>query len=113
MDRHDEQLLQQFFNEEAQQTIADNGFTEQVMSQLPRRSMKWFTRIWTTCCILIAAIFFYLFHGFELLLVQMEVFLRTTMAEPPQVHPAMVVLALFSLLMVGVYEIISYERVIR
>lgn len=113
MDRHDEQLLQQFFNEAAQQTIADNGFTEQVMSQLPRRSMKWFTRIWTTCCILIAAIFFYLFHGFELLLVQMEVFLRTTMAEPPQVHPAMVVLAFFSLLMVGVYEIISYERVIR
>ena len=34
MDRNDEQLLQQFFNEAAQQTIADNGFTEQELLDL-------------------------------------------------------------------------------
>lgn len=112
MDEQNERLLQQFFSEAAQQTIADNGFTERVMSQLPVR-VKHFTRIWTACCILIAAVLFTMFHGWELLMVQLEVFLRTTMAEPPQVNPLMVGFALFSLLVIGVYEVLSYERVIR
>ena len=101
MDKQNEQLLQQFFSEAAQQTIADNGFTERVMSRLPVRNMKLFTRIWTACCILIAAVLFTLFHGWELLFMQLEVLVRTTFAEPPQVSPLMVVFALFSLLMIG------------
>jgi hypothetical protein len=43
----------------------------------------------------------------------MEVFLRTTLAEPPQVNPLMVVFALFSLLMIGIYEVISYQRAVK
>ncbi len=113
MDEQNEKLLRQFFSEAAQQTIEDNGFTERVMNQLPPVRVKRFTRIWTACCILIAAILFTFFHGWELLLVQMEVFLRTMIVEPPQVSPVMVVFALFSLLMIGVYEVLSYERVIR
>lgn len=38
MDRKDEQLLQQFFIESSQQTIADNGFSERVMRRLPNRA---------------------------------------------------------------------------
>ena len=72
MDKQDEKLLQQFFSEAAQQTIEDNGFTERVMNRLPVR-MKRYTRIWTGCCILFAALLFTLFHGWELLLVQLEV----------------------------------------
>ena len=113
MDEKNDILLRQFFSEAAQQTIDDNGFTERVMSQLPVRNMQWFTRIWTAGCILIAGILFYVFHGFELLLVQMEVFLRTTLAEPPQVNPLMVVFALFSLLMIGIYAVISYQRAVK
>ena len=101
MDEKNDILLRQFFSEAAQQTI------------LPVRNMQWFTRIWTAGCILIAGILFYVFHGFELLLVQMEVFLRTTLAEPPQVNPLMVVFALFSLLMIGIYEVISYQRAVK
>ncbi|MBQ9677818.1 MAG: DUF5056 domain-containing protein [Prevotella sp.] len=112
MDEQNEKLLQQFFSEAAQQTIDDNGFTERVMSQLPMR-VKRFTRIWSACCIVIAALLFTVFHGWELLLVQMEVFLRTTIAEPPQVNPLTVVFTLFCLLMIGVYELLSYERLIR
>lgn len=112
MDRHDEQMLRQFFSEAAGQKIEDNGFTEKVMNRLPVR-VKRYTRIWTGCCILLAALLFTLFHGWELLLVQMEVFIRTTIAEPPHVNPVMVVFTLFSLLMIGVYEVLSYERVIR
>jgi hypothetical protein len=113
MDKQNEQLLQQFLSEAAQQTIADNGFTERVMSRLPVRNMKLFTRIWTACCILIAAVLFTLFHGWELLFMQLEVLVRTTFAEPPQVSPLMVVFALFSLLMIGAYEVFSYARLIR
>ena len=112
MDKQDEKLLKQFFSEAAQQTIEDNGFTERVMNRLPVR-MKRYTRIWTGCCILFAALLFTLFHGWELLLVQMEVFIRTTIAEPPHINPVMVVFTLFCLLMIGVYELLSYERVIR
>ncbi len=113
MDEQNEKLLQQFFSEAAQQTIEDNGFTERVMNQLPPMRVKRFTRIWTACCILIAAILFTLFHGWELLLVQMEVFMRTTIAEPPQINPVMAVFVLISLMMIGVYEVLNYERVIR
>ena len=113
MDEQNEKLLRQFFSEAAQQTIEDNGFTERVMNQLPPVRVKRFTRIWTACCIFIAAILFTVFHGWELLLVQMEVFLRTTIAEPPQVNPLTVVFTLFCLLMIGVYELLSYERLIR
>lgn len=112
MDEMNKKLLQQFFSEAVQQEIEDNGFTERVMSQLPVR-MKLFTRIWTAGCILIAAILFYVFHGFEIMLVQLEVFLRTTLVEPPQVNPLMVVFALFSLTAIGVYEVLNYERVLR
>jgi hypothetical protein len=112
MDKHDEQLLQQFFSEAAQQTVEDNGFTERVMNRLPKR-VKTYTRLWTAFCILVAAVLFTVFHGWELLLVQIEVFLRTTVVEPPHVNPVMVVFVLFSLMMIGVYEFLSYERVIR
>ena len=112
MDRQDEQLLQQFFSEAAQQTIDDNGFTERVMNRLPMR-VKWFTRIWTACCILVAAVLFFVCHGWELLMVQMEVLVRTTLAEPPQVKPFVVVLTFFCLLMIGAYEWLSRERLIR
>ena len=113
MDEQNEKLLQQFFSEAAQQTIDDNGFTERVMSRLPARNYKRFTRIWTTCCILIAAVLFTVFHGWELLLMYLEVFLRTTIVESLYLNPLMVVFILFSLMMVMVYELISYVRVFR
>jgi hypothetical protein len=111
-------LLRQFFQQTAQQQIADNGFTERVMQHLPqhasltaRRTLL--TRLWTAFCIVVFAVLFVAFHGWELLFMQVEVLVRTTFAEPPQVSPLMVVFALFSLLMIGAYEVFSYARLIR
>ena len=112
MDKQNDALLQQFFSEAAQRTIEDNGFTERLMNQLPSRMLR-FERIWTAGCIVIAAMLFTFFHGWELLIVQAEVWLRTTLAEVPQVSPLMAVFALFSLLLIGAYELINYERVVR
>lgn len=112
MDEQNEKMLQQFFSEAAGQPIADNGFTERVMSRLPIR-VKWFERIWTALCVLLAVLLFTLFHGWELLAVQLEVFLRTMMVEPPQVSPLMVVLGIMSLTLIGAYEMLSRERVLQ
>lgn len=112
MDEQNEKLLRQFFSEAAEQKIEDNGFTEKVMDRLPVR-VKRYTRIWTIFCVLFAAVLFTVFHGWELLLVQFEVFIRTSIAEPPHVNPLMVVFTLFCLMMIGIYELLSYERVIR
>jgi hypothetical protein len=112
MDEQNEKLLRQFFSESAEQKIEDNGFTEKVMDRLPVR-VKRYTRIWTIFCVLFAAVLFTVFHGWELLLVQFEVFIRTSIAEPPHANPLMVVFTLFCLMMIGIYELLSYERVIR
>lgn len=115
MDKRDEQLLQHFFSEAAQQTIEDNGFTERVMRRLPAQPdrIKWFNRLWTAFCVTVAVILFTVFHGWELLAVQIEVFIRTTLVDPPQVNIMVAVLMLFSLLMVGLYEVLRAERVLQ
>lgn len=112
MTDNDNLLIEEFFKQATRQQIEDNGFTERVMNQLPGRMLR-FERIWTAGCIVIAAILFTFFHGWELLIVQAEVWLRTTLAEVPQVSPLMAVFALFSLLLIGAYELINYERVVR
>ena len=65
-------LLRQFFQQTAQQQIADNGFTERVMQHLPqhasltaRRTLL--TRLWTAFCIVVFAVLFVAFPGWELL----------------------------------------------
>lgn len=106
MNEDNEKLLRQFFSEAAQQQIEDNGFSEQVMQRLPIR-INWFTRLWTACCLLIASVFFYVFHGFELLAVQVEVFLRTLPVTPISTNLMMGATILFGLLVVGASEVIS------
>jgi len=101
-------LLRQFFAETAPQQIEDNGFTEQVMRRLPMR-VNWFTHLWTAFCILVALVLFTLFHGWELLFVQLEVFLRTMPTEPLLGRLFMAAAALFGLFLVGVGELISSE----
>ncbi len=103
-----EQLLRQFFSEAAQEQLADDGFTEQVMQRLPVR-IKWFTRLWTLGCILVATALFVAFRGWELLAVQMEVLLRTASTMTVSVNPVMIAAVLFGLLFVGVGEVISLE----
>jgi TRAP-type C4-dicarboxylate transport system permease small subunit len=59
----DDELLNQFF-EEQRQDIADNGFSEQVMKQLPQRVRR-LSRIWSLFCIAVATLAFFLFDGWQ------------------------------------------------
>ncbi len=99
-------LLQQFFSEAAQQTIADDGFTERVMRQLPSR-INWITRLWTVFCVTVFCALFVVFHGWELLAAHLEVMLRTLAATSFSVNPLMLAVILFGLLFVGVGETVS------
>ena len=99
-------LLRQFFSEAAQQTIADDGFTERVMQQLPSR-INWITRLWTVFCVTVFCVLFVIFHGWELLAVHFEVMLRTLAATSFSVNPLMLAVILFGLLFVGVGETVS------
>ena len=101
-------LLQQFFSEAASQQIADNGFTERVMQRLPSR-MNWFVRIWNTVCIVLFAVLFVVFRGWDLLAVQLEVMLRTMSAHSFSINLLMVFTIVFGLLFVGVGEVIYKE----
>ena len=47
--------------------VADNGFTERVMQQLPRRDVWQLSRLWTAFCITIAVVLFVLLRGWELI----------------------------------------------
>ena len=107
-----EQLLKQFFSEAAQQKIEDNGFTERVMRRLPMR-VNWFTRLWTAFCILVALLVFTLFHGWELLVIKLEVLIRTLPTEPLSGRLFMVVAIFLGLLIAGASEFISSETARR
>ena len=103
-----DRLLQQFFSEAASQQIEDNGFTERVMQHLPSR-MNWFVRIWNTVCIVLFAVLFVVFQGWDLLAVQLEVMLRTMSTHSFSINLLMVFTIVFGLLFVGVGEVIYKE----
>ena len=114
MNEDNDLLIKQFFQQAAQQQIADNGFTERVMQRLPqhtslaaRRTLL--TRLWTASCIVVFAMLFVVFHGWELLTIQFEVMLQTLSVQTFSVNLLMVATVLFGLLFVGVGEVISSE----
>ena len=116
MNEDNDLLIKHFFQQAAQQQIADNGFTERVMQHLPqhtslaaRRTLL--TRLWTAFCIVVFAVLFVAFHGWELLTIQFEVMLQTLSVQTFSINLLMAVSVLFGLLFVGVGEVISSEIV--
>ena len=105
-------LLQQFFRDAAQQQIADDGFTERVMQQLPqtRCSLQRFNRVWTLFCVGVFLVLFVWCRGWELLAIHFEVLLRTFSVETFSINLPLLAAILFSLLLVGVGEVAYNER---
>ena len=64
------QLLEDFFKQAAQQQIEDNGFTERVMQQLPDArtdNVRRLSRLWSLFCILVGVGLFFAFGGWQVL----------------------------------------------
>ena len=106
MTEDNEQMLQQFFSEAARQQIADNGFTERVIRQLPVRT-GWFSRLWTPFCISVFAVLFIVFRGWELLAVHFEGMLHSIASQPFTTNMLIMLTIFFGLLFVGTGELIS------
>lgn len=75
MNENDNILIEQFFQEAAQQQIEDNGFSERVMAALPVRRINWLSHLWTMFCIAVAAVVFVLTQGWTVVLSHLAVFL--------------------------------------
>ncbi|MDR0658801.1 MAG: DUF5056 domain-containing protein [Mediterranea sp.] len=63
MTETDDKLLKRFFSEHKKE-INDNGFSRQVMKNLPDRSLK-ISNVWTTCCGALALILFFMLDGLQ------------------------------------------------
>ena len=63
----DNELLQHFFQPARDLQLSDVGFTDRVMSRLPRRNALRLSRLWTTSCIVVAVILFFLMRGWEII----------------------------------------------
>ena len=64
------QILEDFFKQAAQQQIEDNGFTERVMQNLPDTNtvnIRRLSRLWSLFCILVAMGLFFAFGGWQVL----------------------------------------------
>lgn len=59
----DNELLEQLFKPVAQMQIADNGFTERVVSKLPQHNTLRLSRLWTVFCVVVAVALFVLLRG--------------------------------------------------
>lgn len=86
MSDNDNILVEKFFGEARLPEIEDNGFSRRVMRSLPesaaRRSpsasrQRLLSRIWAAFCTALAVVLSFVFHIWELLAVQLEVFVRT------------------------------------
>ena len=64
------QILEDFFKQAAQQQIEDNGFTERVMHNLPETktdTVRRLSRLWSLFCILVGVGLFFAFNGWQVL----------------------------------------------
>lgn len=101
-------MLKQLFEAAAHQQIADNGFTERVMMNLPEvkaNRVQCLSRMWTLFCLIVAIVIFWLTSGWDIvqgfvtggkhmLLNTLEVFLLTAPTTEIQINPWMVLLTL-------------------
>lgn len=80
MTENDDRLIEQFFKEASAQQIADDGFTEWVMSSLPDArpsKTRQLSRLWTWFCIFVGGLMFFLLNGWESLKASVLAILNT------------------------------------
>lgn len=109
-----ERLLQNFFSEAAGTPIADDGFTNRVMQRLPQR-VNWFTHLWNIFCVTVFMVLFVVFRGWESLMAQFVVMMRTLMAyvmmpEPLNINLSVVLSVVCGLLLVAVIELMYSDK---
>jgi len=80
----DDILIGEFFEQASKQEIADNGFSERVMSRITPRP-NWAYRMWTAVCLIGIVAFIIAMKVPQLLLVYLEVSMRIAMVSPEKI----------------------------
>ena len=99
----DNQLLERFFQPAKKIEIADNGFTEHVMKQLPDRAAR-LSQWWTLFCVLSGAVAFIVLDGWEFILAGLLTLMKTNIGE---LHPVPFFMALGVLTCLAVVELVQ------
>ena len=61
------ELLEQLFQPMKEMKVADDGFTNRVMQQLPQRDVRRLSRLWTVFCVIVAVVLFVMMRGWDIL----------------------------------------------
>ena len=107
MDMTDNELLEQLFRPMKELELADDGFSERVMRQLPHRDLRRLSRLWSALCIAVAILLFILMRGWELLAYSVVMIFNT----PPTMEQVLTfVLSAGILGLLAVGEVVSRVR---
>ena len=110
MTDNDNILVERFFREVSTASVEDNGFTRRVMTSLPSRTEK-LVRMWTVLCVAVSVVLFFVFYDWQIILVNIEVFLRTLPTVDLSLSIIMNVLVIFiAIVSTLAYTVISRER---
>lgn len=101
IDAADEQLLERFFQQPSRQTIADNGFTQRVMRQLPDRSLR-LSRLWSALCVMAGVVLFVAGKGWKPIVEGVLSLVHTPLAD---IHPIPLFIAVGAICSVVLLEL--------
>ncbi|MBQ2950779.1 MAG: DUF5056 domain-containing protein [Prevotella sp.] len=107
---NDNIIVERFFSEMSQTEIVDNGFSHRVMRSIPSRTER-LARMWTILCIAVSVALFFIFDVWKIILLNIEIFLRTLPTvelSPSMLVNAFVVFAV--IISAAVYATIQHER---
>lgn len=108
MTENNDKLITRFFQERKQE-IEDKGFSRRVMHKLPNRERK-LSNLWTTFCIILSCILFFLFGGTEVLFdIFRKIFASGTVAYIENMDPISLAIVVFILITMGIKRITSLE----
>lgn len=103
----DNELLEQLFRPAREMQIADNGFSEKVMKDLPQgRDVKRLSRLWTIFCVVVAIVLFVLLGAWDTVIMGLLTWLSTL---PNQHHLLMLTLTAGVLALLAVSEVVYRE----
>ena len=104
----DDQLLEKLFQPARELTVADDGFTQRVMEQIPRRQPTLlFSRLWTVFCIVVATLLFVAMNGWGLIALTAQ---QLVCMQPTQHTLLMLIVSATVVGTVIVGEVVNRER---
>lgn len=110
MTDNDNILVERFFSEASKTEIPDKGFSRRVMNMLPSRTEK-LVRMWTIFCVAMSVVLFFVFDVWQIILVNIEVFLSTLLTSELSLSFILNIFVVFAVVVSALaYTVISRER---